>query len=371
MFFCWPSFELKQVSPYNDTNMRFLSLWCALLCGIPEAYAVKLTPVCKTLPEITDIVIHPEVPSSGYFVTHKTGELGFCSTPKNEKSARFNLIHKFDVVTPSEMGLLSIAFDREFKSNQKFFIHRNIQKNGKRISELSEWKFTTGRGAPSYQREIFTVEQPYSNHNGGKILVSSKGTLFLALGDGGSANDPHNYSQNSNSFLGKILELDPKQPDPIPKIFASGLRNPWKITFENPNTLVVADVGQNAFEEISRASRGDNLGWNVKEGDSCFRSNKKCGDPSLRDPIFVYDHSRGQSITGGEISGPNSYRSLSGNYFFGDFESGRIWAMNLNDPKATKEILDTDLAISTFGLNADSMILVGSFYSGEIFLLQE
>ncbi len=352
--------------------VKFLFLTCGVLVfSETRAKSVfSLKKVCQSLPQITDIVSHPDPSNFGFFVSHKTGELGFCDSKKLE----MNLVHKFDVVTPSEMGLLSVAFSPDFLTSRKFFIHRNIAKAKKNISQISEWNFSIQKASlisPLLNRIVFEIEQPYSNHNGGPLLFLPNGKLLLGLGDGGAANDPHDFSQNPNSLFGKILEFDVSASSPVPTLFATGLRNPWKMTIESGETLLVADVGQNQFEEISRVKRGGNYGWNIKEGFSCFKKNPRCSEKKFEDPIFIYDHSKGQSITGGHVATSSEYKTLVNRYVFGDFESGRLWALNPTQPQDFIEVLKTDFSISTFGKTRDGKILVANFYSGEIFSLEE
>ena len=355
--------------------MKLLKFFC-FACGVlvvsnsVAKNLISLKKVCQSLPQVTDIILSPDSSKIGFFVSHKTGELGFCDSKKLE----MNLVHKFDVVTSSEMGLLSVAFGQDFVTSRKFFIHRNIAKAKKTITQVSEWIFSDQNAAftsPVLSRVIFEIDQPYSNHNGGPLLFLPNGKLLLGLGDGGAANDPHDFSQNPKSLLGKILEFDVSSPSPVPTIFATGLRNPWKMTIESGETLLVADVGQNQFEEISRVRRGGNYGWNIKEGFSCFKKNSRCKEKKFEDPIHVYDHTQGQSITGGHVATSAEYKILANRYIFGDFESGRIWALKPTQPEDSIELLKADFSISTFGKTRDGKILVANFYTGEIFSIEE
>jgi hypothetical protein len=355
-------------------NLKLIELLFFGLFVQAPVLCFELKPTCKTFPQVADIVPNPVDSKNGFWVTHKTGELGFCAEASN---SQVKIIHKFDVVTPSEMGLLSVAADKNFSKSGKFYIHRNITRKDKFITEVSEWAFENPKQlkAPKQLRVLFEIDQPYNNHNGGSLLLMPNGKLLLGLGDGGAANDPHEYSQNLNSYLGKILEIDlattDRKENSRVQIFAYGLRNPWKMVAESPDSLIVADVGQNSFEEVARVRRGENHGWNIKEGFSCFRKNPKCGTLQSVDPIHTYGRDQGQSITGGVIVESGVYPVLGPgrHYFFGDFQSGTVWALSLNDPKKVVEVLKTKHAISTFGQLPNGRALIGSFYDGIIFEL--
>jgi glucose/arabinose dehydrogenase len=217
-------------------------------------------------------------------------------------------------------------------------------------------------------------------------MFGPDGNLYAGVGDEGGAGDPHNNAQDRSRIFGKILRIDVDQNVDTPPyygipasnpyvgnssgyredIWAYGLRNPWRISFDG-NTLIAADVGQAHFEEIDIVQKGGNYGWDCREGlvaydESDDSSSALCGtaEPFI-DPIHVYDHSVGQSITGGYVyRGPKL--GLTGKYIYGDFDAGRIWSLDL-DTKENTELVHTDQFITTFGVGEDHELYVGAYFA--------
>lgn len=360
---------------------------------------LNLKEVFSGLPQITSIVPFP-LNSELFFATIKTGELMIYNFSTKEA----NLLKKFDVLTASEQGLLGIAFHPDFKKNNLLYLYYSVEKNNKKHSRISEfvlqWEVSKIKNNNNFkfflsnERILLEIEQPYSNHNGGHLEFGPDGYLYIGLGDGGWRDDPHNHSQNLKSLLGKILRINPQKSQVLPytipddnpftksknckdcreEIFALGLRNPWKFSFiPNSNKLIVADVGQDEFEEISIVEKGKNYGWRIKEGYNCYLDRELCRREDLIDPIYVYDHSEGQSITGGYIYSSSLILELKNKYIFGDFVQGKIWAIEI--PKDNKKINDEEvyaigkwpILISTFGLTNEGEVLICDYKSGKIY----
>ena len=245
-----------------------------------------------------------------------------------------------------EQGLLGLAFPPDFATNRVVYAHysKNANPNvGAGATTLT--RFVVSADGLTADRNSGTVllsnPQPYSNHNGGSLLFGPDGLLYLALGDGGSGNDPENNAQNLSSLLGKMLRLKPDGSIPPDnpfvgqsiargEIWAYGLRNPYRASFDRgTGQLWVGDVGQGAFEEIDVLSRGGNFGWRLREGG---HATPGISDPAptvpLIDPLFEYDHSSNQcSITGGVVYRGGALPQLAGHYLYGDFCSGTVWAL--------------------------------------------
>ncbi|MCS7204636.1 MAG: PQQ-dependent sugar dehydrogenase [Leptospiraceae bacterium] len=352
---------------------------------------IQLQPIISGLPQITSIAEFP-LDSQFLFVTIKTGEMMVYNT-KNQSY----LLKKFDVLTSSEQGLLGIAFHPNFKENRLLYLHYSVEIEKKKYGRISEFVLSpskTKKGFPyelERERVLLEVQQPYSNHNGGHLEFGPDGFLYIGLGDGGWRDDPMNHSQNPRTLLGAMLRIDVKpskdkpysipfdnpfrfNPDWREEIFAIGLRNPWKYSFDpRSKRLIVADVGQDAFEEISIVEKGKNYGWRIKEGFSCYLDKQFCSRTDLVDPIYVYDHSEGQSITGGYVYMSDEIPELKFKYIFGDFVQGRIWAIEL--PETNEKIREDQvyslgkwpILISTFGITSRGEVLVGDFKTGKIF----
>ncbi|TFG06922.1 hypothetical protein EU538_09505, partial [Candidatus Thorarchaeota archaeon] len=229
---------------------------------------------------------------------------------------------------------------------------------------------------------IMEIEQPYANHNGGQIGFGSDGYLYIAMGDGGSGGDPLGHGQDTTTLLGALLRIDIDNSDTglnysIPvdnpfagdeskrgEIYAYGLRNPWRFSWD-PETdwLWLADVGQNAVEEIDVIEKGGNYGWNIMEGDQCYSPPTGCNRTGLIEPIWTYGHDVGISITGGFVYHGSEATELTGKYIYADYGTGKFWALSygVNETASNEELLDTTLSIVSFGTDAENELYALAF----------
>ncbi len=295
------------------------------------------------------------------------------------------------VVSGGEKGLLGLAFHPDFKKNRRFFVNYTTERNGL-VTMISE--FMVSDSDPDIalrqsERTILTIPQPYGNHNGGNIVFGPDGYLYIGMGDGGSANDPHGNGQNLKTLLGKMLRIDvnriekdkayaipPDNPfvqesSALPEIWAYGLRNPWRFSFDPVTGLLYAgDVGQNAREEIDIIKKGGNYGWNIMEGMICTPGvNPRCKREGLELPILDYPRSTGISITGGFVYRGRDIPELCGAYIYGDYGSGRVMALRYDMKDGvtkTKTLLKTRLRISSFGEDEDHELYIVD-HRGQIF----
>jgi glucose/arabinose dehydrogenase len=232
------------------------------------------------------------------------------------------------LVAGGEQGLLGLAFDPDYASTGRFFVHYTDLAGDTRLSSF----LVSGDpdvADPASEQIILTADQPYANHNGGQVLFGPDGLLYLGLGDGGAGNDPEGRGQNLGDLLGSILRVD-GQAGAQPEIWSYGLRNPWRFSFDRTTgDLYIADVGQNAFEEVdvSPAStgigKGLNYGWKIMEGAHCLDGGQ-CDQTGLTLPTFEYNHSQGCSISGGYVYRGSAIPALQGLYFFGDYCQGWV-----------------------------------------------
>jgi len=268
-----------------------------------------------------------------------------------------------------EKGLLGIAFHPNIAQNNYVYLSYNPEIDGQLHSRISRvTRQADGTLDMSTELTLIEIEQPYGNHNGGMIDFGPDGFLYIAFGDGGSGGDPINAGQRMDTLLGKILRIDVDHGDPyaIPadnpfaggggeaEIYAWGLRNPWKFSFdEKTGQLWTGDVGQNAREEINIIERGGNYGWRIREGRRCYVSGSDCDRMDFNDPLVDYPHSDGRSVTGGYVYHGTDIPALSGRYVFADFVSGRLWALGYDpatgDAEAEVIMETTGLGISSFG----------------------
>jgi len=340
-----------------------------------NALALQLTSVCKDLEDPVYAVSIPSRPKK-IFIVEQVGRIVMCDEVTGTLTEFLNI--KKRVSAGGEMGLLGLAFHPDFEKNKRYFVYYSAFRPD-RANLVVE--FTEGSDV---EKVVLSVPQPYSNHNGGQIVFDSKGYLYIGKGDGGAGYDPKGNGQNLQSLLGKILRIDINKADPVrktaysipsdnpfahggglPEIYAYGIRNPWRFSFDSvTQTLWLGDVGQNMWEEIDIVEKGKNYGWKEREGKHCSPQIENCKKVGMVDPVFEYDHDQGVSITGGFVYRGNKIPELAGAYLYGDYQSGRIWALNWDVKTKTaisnRELLQQDLRISSFGLDSDGELLVVS-----------
>lgn len=344
-------------------------------------YRIELAlPASFNEPLLVKPYPHDDFPGEPLAVVEKRGRI-FLASEGGKKELFMDI--SGEVCTKGyEEGLLGLAFAPDYAKSGVFYIYYSLCNPRESVIE----RVKKVGGEKGFEREkILRFAQPYSNHNGGNLEFGPDGMLYVGTGDGGSAGDPNGNAQNLDSLLGKMLRIDVSgekgykiPPDnPFiergrPEIFAYGLRNPWRFTFDQKTGLLWAgDVGQDKYEEVSVVKRGDNLGWNTMEGFHCFKPESGCVKKGLAAPRFEYDHKSGQSITGGYVYYGAALAQLRGHYIFGDFVNGSIWAISASgaSPQVEELLINSDLNISSFGLDHGGEILVVGFYSGRIYRL--
>jgi uncharacterized protein (TIGR03437 family) len=261
------------------------------------------------------------------------------------------------VLCCGEQGLLGLAFPPNFRQSRRFYVNYTIRPNGSTIIARYRVSDDPDLVDPATEEVLLTITQPYSNHNGGGLAFSPRdGRMYIGMGDGGSAGDPMNNAQRSESLLGKMLRLDVEGgagADTRPDIWARGLRNPWRFSFDRETgDLWIGDVGQGAREEIDfqpgTSQGGENYGWRRMEGSQCYEQN--CDRAGLTMPVFDYGRSLGFSVTGGYVYRGLRYPTMRGLYLFADYGSGNLWGTRGPDANfETRLIQDTNLSVSSFG----------------------
>ena len=246
------------------------------------------------------------------------------------------------VKSGGEQGLLSVVFHPNYRSNGYFYVDYTDRNGDTRIERFkASANPDVADSASSLQ--ILKIGQPYSNHNGGLVMFGPDGMLYIGMGDGGSGGDPKENGQNKNALLGKILRINVSRTEPYsipvgnpfvsgegkPEVWATGMRNPWRFAFDRAaGLLYIADVGQGQVEEVDvvQASRaGVNYGWNVMEGDACYRPSSECNKDGLEMPVLTYKHiANACSITGGFVYRGRRLPSIVGHYFYADYCAGWV-----------------------------------------------
>jgi glucose/arabinose dehydrogenase len=284
----------------------------------------------------------------------------------------------------SERGLLGLAFHPDYANNRVFYVHYTDINGDTVIARYLTLRDNPNAADPSSAAIVLTQSQPYANHNGGQIAFGPDGYLYIALGDGGGGGDPLEAGQDLQTWLGKILRIDPaldgsySVPADNPfvnggglsEIWAYGLRNPWRFSFDAlTGDLYIADVGQNAWEEVNfqaaDSAGGENYGWNFLEGNHPYSGRAAPSDVVM--PVAEYAHSFGSSVSGGYVYRGENIPALVGAFIYGDFTSGMMWSLYRDAAGEWQNnvLTDTPMAISSFGVDAAGELYVLD-YSGRI-----
>jgi glucose/arabinose dehydrogenase len=310
-------------------------------------------------------------------VVEKTGTIRFL---EDGKPGAVFLDISDRVSDGNEQGLLGLALDPDFETSGLLYVNYTDRDGD---TQIVRYGGAEGAADPASAEAILSVDQPQGNHNGGWIAFGPDGLLYIGMGDGGGGGDRHGpigNGQDKDALLGKILRIDPRGGTPYaipasnpfangggaPEVFAYGVRNPWRNAFDG-NLLYVADVGQNAWEEISvidvSADAGANLGWRTMEGRDCYPAGSMCVQGGMMMPIHVYGHDEGCSITGGVVYRGAALPALEGRYFFADYCNGAIQALRYEDGSATGlvntgETLGSIGNVTSFGTDAAGEMIV-------------
>ncbi len=296
------------------------------------------------------------------------------------------------VSTGGEQGLLGLAFPPGFGSTKQHFYVDYTDVNGDTVVARYRVSADPDKADAASAERVLWVDQPYANHNGGQIAFGSDGYLYVGMGDGGGSGDPLGNGQRTNTLLGKMLRIDVEsgvKPYKVPadnpfvgnaaykpEIWALGLRNPWRFSFDKATgAMYVADVGQNRIEEIDvepAGAGGRNYGWNHYEGSLPFPvGSAPKPTAGLTFPVYEYNHDQGDDcVTGGFVYRGTRYPAWQGRYFFGDFESGRIWSMSTTT-HAVALALDTPFLITTFGQDDDGELYLAEYMDGTVYELRD
>jgi glucose/arabinose dehydrogenase len=362
----------------------------------PEAATTTEASAAATVFDPAGVEIGLEVVGTGFdqplFVTHAGDGSGRVFVA--EKTGRIKTLDGrvfLDIsdrvnARSSERGLLGLAFDPQFGENGVFFVHYSDANGDTAIS-----RFRLGLDAdaadPGSEEIILRVQQPAANHNGGMIEFGPDGYLYIGLGDGGGANDQFGNGQNMQTLLGKLLRIDVSgetgytvpadnpfvnNADVQPEIWAFGLRNPWRFSWDRATgDLYIGDVGQNRYEMIHMQPSGDqggeNFGWPILEGTHCFQADN-CDRSGLDVAVIDYPHNLGCSVTGGYVYRGSQFPALQGAYVFGDYCSGRMWTLSqANGAWTMNDAMQTGAQISSFGEDEAGELYMTDLASGTVY----
>ena len=369
----------------------FLILLFGVAGALPAAPEIQLDPVITGLDNPVAIT-HAGDGSGRLFITQLGGQILIYDG--NQVLPQPFIDIRPLVSVGGERGLFSLTFHPEFTSNGFLFVNYT-DINGDTV--VARYSVSTDPSIvdPNSAFILLSISQPFANHNGGQLQFGPDGFLYIGTGDGGSGGDPDNNAQTLSNLLGKILRIDVDggipysvpadnpflgEPGASEEIWAFGLRNPWRFSFDRlTGDLFIADVGQSSLEEVNfqpaDSPGGENYGWRLMEGSQCFNPPANCDTGMLMLPILEYDHTIGRSVTGGYRYRGNQNPGMSGVYFYGDFSEGLIWGATQDNVGewTTTVLLDTDLSISAFGEDEDGEIYLAHLSSvdGAIFQISE
>lgn len=358
----------------GDDEPTFTPGRCINLPRPPSRDVIRLTPAFTHVEfeDGIDLVQSPIDADRWYLA----GQGGVLSTFTAAGDPTVVLDLSATVATGGEAGLLGFAFHPDFAGNGQLFVSYTAP--GDPLTSTIA-RFTSADGGltvdPTSLAVILTVDQPYTNHNGGDIAFGPDGNLYFGLGDGGSGGDPQGNAQNPDTLLGKLLRIDIGGGSPYaipadnpyaggggrPEIFASGLRNPWRFSFDRgTGDLWAGDVGQNTWEEVDRIELGKNYGWDIKEGPVCFEQDV-CDDAELEDPIAAYRNISVASVIAGYVYRGAQLPELAGMFIYADFYSGTIWGVVPGDEPVV--LADTgERGLAAFAEDQDGELLVVNYF---------
>lgn len=348
-------------------------------------------------PFITDLtkpvlVTHAGDGSGRLFIVEQAGRILIVENGRVRATPFLNIRDKVNT-TGSERGLLSVAFHPDYKNNGTFFVNYTGKGDGATVIERYRVSNDANVADENSGQVILEFPQPEPNHNGGMMAFGPDGYLYIATGDGGGAGDRHGdigNGQNLNTLLGKILRIDVNadtynipaenpfvgRADAKPEIWAYGLRNPWRVSFDRATgDFYIADVGQSSKEEVNfqpaSSGGGENYGWRIMEADECYDAALNCEQGNLVAPVAFYSHDVGCSITGGYVYRGQAFPQLDGQYIFADYCTGIVWATarDANGAWQTRRVGKFDDTISSFGQDENGEMYVVGHGSGTIYRL--
>ena len=383
---------VRIILPITLTFMVLISMSCSVgnEDNAPIPVHLESIGMNKVFPDVSySRMVHITYPDDGtdrLFLVLQPGQIKVFSRETASPSIFLDISDRVNN-EGNEEGLLGLAFHPDYSENGHFYAYYSADSPRRSVlSRFSVKEDDPNQANPHSEIIVLEIPQPFKNHNGGQIVFGPDDYLYVGLGDGGSRGDPNRNGQDLETLLGSILRIDVRTDEPgsayvIPEnnpfvgysdsearqeIWAYGLRNPWRFTFDKvTGRMWAGDVGQNDYEEIDIIQRGLNYGWNVVEGTHCYPAYvETCNQGSLEPPIYEYPRSGGNcSVTGGYVYRGSHLPSLYGAYIYGDFCSGRVWALWYDGTRVTEnlELGQAPGRISSFGEDQDGEIYILSF----------
>jgi len=367
---------------------------CGLPADPPSNTTVVLVDAFPALPISYPLLLtHANDGSNRLFVVERFGKIKvFPNDPAVAISTTY-LDLSNSVATSGEGGLLGLAFHPDYADNGHVFVNYTVMQGGAMVTRVSRFTVSSAdpdQADPQTEVVLLSIYQPYNNHDGGMIAFGPDGHLYVGMGDGGAGGDPHGHGQDTETLLGAMLRIDVDNPSGgenygIPpdnpfvggggraEIFAWGLRNPWRFSFDTlTGALWVGDVGQKTWEEISVVGLGENHGWNTMEGFDCYPPTvNTCNSEGMTPPIMQYPNAGKGSVTGGYVYRGARVPSLYGTYIFADYEQYSLYLLRPDESPPEGPALTTPDKIAGFGQDAEGEVYVLGLLQGTIYRLQD
>lgn len=368
---------------------------------IISCFQVLNSQILELIPYSAGFIKPVDISNSGVkgdsrlFITEKDGLIKIIQSDGSKLQTPFLDIDSRVNSAANERGLLGLCFDPNYSSNGYFYVHYTNNNGHSTISRFSVSQTDPNVANLNSEKILLVVNQPFNNHNAGDLDFGPDGYLYIGMGDGGSGGDPGNRSQNPKTLLGKMLRIDVRtetapylipsdnpyvnNTDTLPEIWAIGLRNPWRFSFDTfSNEIWIADVGQDKWEEVNVApvsAAGLNYGWKCYEGFDVFNLNLCNANNQFHFPISSYPNSFdiGCSVTGGYVYRGTQNANLYGKYIFTDFCTGIMWGLYRNEMgQWQKDVLgDFDnMEFATFGVDIDGELYVAGLANGTVFKIK-
>ncbi len=336
----------------------------------------------------------PPVQGNDVYIVEQNGRIRVFKNDSTVQSMDTFLDIRDQVVYGGEQGLLGLAFHPQFPDSN--YVYVNYVSDNPRRTVISRFKVNPDNHREALKQSeevIMEVDQPYANHNGGKLSFGPDGYLYIGFGDGGSGGDPLENGQDRSTILGSLVRIDIDTstaarnygiPTDNPfvgadcgpagckdEIYAYGLRNPWRFSFDPENgRLWLADVGQSSYEEVNIIEKGKNYGWDVMEGTHCYEPSSGCDQSGLTLPVWEYSHQVGGSITGGVVYRGSQISDLVGKYLAADFSDNKVWALEYDGQEVTgSTMLFNAPRITAFGTDRNQEVYMCSF-DGNIYRIE-
>jgi glucose/arabinose dehydrogenase len=360
----------------------------ATVAFAPDGVTLALETVVEDL-DSPLFVTHAGDGSGRLFVVEKEGTIRIVADDALVETPFLDITDRVRS-TANEQGLLGLAFAPNYTESGFFFVNYTDDDGNTVVSRVQVTADDPNQADAASEFVVLEIEQPASNHNGGMIAFGPDGYLYIGMGDGGGSGDRYGHGQNPETLLGKMLRIDvtsdPSKPYTIPtdnpwvtadwngvdvrdEIWAVGLRNPWRFSFDRTSgDLWIGDVGQNQFEEIHYTPAGNpgglNYGWPILEASACYSGGDDCEKAGLELPVAEYSHSGHCSVTGGYVYRGAQFPALQEVYLYGDYCSGVIWGSWFADGWQNAELLDSDVSLSSFGEDEAGELYVTNLSTG-------